>query len=337
MESKVKVDIGVFAHNEGLGIAQMVRELERQDLDHLDARILILANGCTDDTVERAREAVSSSRIEVFSLAKGGKSRTWNSFVHDMSRPDADFLAFVDADIVIPPKQGVATLVKSLRENPALHAFNSHPIKDIVHEPLELGPLDRVIAMSSETLNDWKTAICGSLYAMPANKARRLFLPIGLAVEDGMLRALILTDALQSAEQLERISGGDVFHIFKSERSISALIKHQIRIVIGSSVNLAVFDHLRSLPAGSQYGELARAAKDETWLNTVLREQFPRWPFGWVPWHFLVKRIAFLAKRPSDLIKPKRVLVLIVGFCFDLVVFVAAQIRMARGTGAGHW
>ena len=43
----MRVDIGVFAHNEAAGIADMVARLLAQDLSGLEARILVLANGCT--------------------------------------------------------------------------------------------------------------------------------------------------------------------------------------------------------------------------------------------------------------------------------------------------
>ena len=91
----MRVDIGVFAHNEAAGIADMVARLLAQDLSGLEARILVLANGCTDATADLARAAGA----EVADLAKGGKSRTWNRFVHDLARDAVEVLIFVDADI----------------------------------------------------------------------------------------------------------------------------------------------------------------------------------------------------------------------------------------------
>ncbi len=197
--------------------------------------------------------------------------------------------------------------------------------------------IDKAIAMSSETLNDWKTAICGSLYAMPSAKARLLHMPVGLAVEDGFLRAMILTDAMTMEEDFSRIDGGDVFHVFASERSILALIKHQTRIVIGSAINTAVFTALHELPSSQRRTALANAAGQEDWLPNVIRSQLPRWPFGWIPLHFLTKRVGYISQQPRKLLHPRHVFVLLMGFGFDLVVYVNAQIKMARGTGAGHW
>lgn len=338
------VDIGVFAHNEARSIARMLGELMRQETTGLDVRILVLANGCTDDTVTQARSFVppganvnSTARIEVIDLLQGGKSRTWNRFVHEVSRPDVDVLIFSDADIALPEPDSLVRLVQGLLSNPRLHAFNSHPIKDIVYRPQNLSMMDKAIAMGSETLNDWKTAICGSLYAMPAAKARALHMPIGLAVEDGFLRAMILTDVMTMEEDLSRLDGGDVFHIFASERSVLSLIRHQTRIVIGSAVNSVAFAALHELPKDQRRSALAKAAGQESWLSEVIRSHLPQWPFGWIPLHYLTKRIGFIAHQPRNLLRPRQVFVLVMGFAFDLVVYVNAQIKMARGTGAGHW
>lgn len=198
--------------------------------------------------------------------------------------------------------------------------------------------MDKIIAAAGGGLDDWRSAICGQLYAMPSGIARRFHLPIGLPVEDGFLRAMVLTDALTGPEDLSRIGGADgVFHIYDSERSIGALIRHQTRIVIGSAVNFAAFGAVAALPAPDRHAELARAAQDAGWLKAVLRQGLPRWPFGYVPGHFLVKRLLRVIAQPRDLLRPKRVLVTVLGFGFDLVVYLRAQVAMWHGTGVGHW
>lgn len=333
-----RVDLAVFAHNEAAGIAAMVRMLAGQDLTGIDARLLILANGCQDDTVNRAREAAQGTAIEVVELAEGGKSHTWNRFVHDLSRPEADILLFCDADIEMPEADALARMVVALVARPELHVFNSRPVKDIVHRPQQVhGMGDRLIAMAGGTLDDWRTAICGQLYAMPAARARALHLPVGLPVEDGFLRAMVLTDALTAPEDFSRIDGGDLFHVYASERTIRGLIRHQTRIVIGSAINLAAFQALRALAPAERRPELACAAADPDWLKRVIRARLPHWPDGFVPLHFLTKRSANLLREPRRLLHPKRLLLLVTGFGFDLVVYLAAQWQMARGTGAGHW
>ncbi|WP_151718845.1 glycosyltransferase [Gemmobacter serpentinus] len=329
----MKVDIGVFAHNEAAGIGGMVAGLLTQDMGAFDVRILVLANGCTDRTADLARAAGA----EVADLPDGGKSRTWNRFVHDLSRADADILIFADADIALPEADALRRLVEGLQAQPGLHVMNSRPVKDIVARPDGLGWQDRLIAMAGGTLDDWRKAICGQLYAMPAARARAHWMPVGLPVEDGFLRAMVLTDTLTVPEDLSRIDGGDIWHIYESERSIPALIRHQVRIVIGSAINMALFETIRALPAPARAGALQQAAAQPGWLGDVIRARLPRWPDGYVPLHFLTKRSQNLLRDRARLLTPKGILLLCAGFGFDLIVYVMAQIRMARGTGAGHW
>ena len=322
----LRVDLGVFAHDEAEGIAAMVAGLRAQAVPQgVDLRVLVLANGCHDDTAARARAAGA----EVADLAEGGKSRTWNRFVHDLSRPEADLLIFADADIFLPEPDALARLILGLRDRPALGTPKSRPVQDLaLRAPRTL--VERLARKAAGGLDDWKTAICGQLYAMPAARARAFHLPIGLPVEDGFLRALVLTDGLSAPEDFGRIDGLDgLRHIYASETTLAGLLRHQERIVIGSAINAALFAHLRALPSAARQAELRRLAADPTALAGVLRASLPRAPFGFVPFHFLFKRLvrARMARLPVALL----------GFGFDAIVYLRAQIRMARGAGAGFW
>ena len=332
------VDIAVFAHDEGAGIAAMVAGLAAQDILHgpdFAARVLVLANGCRDDTAARAR-AVAVAGIEVVELATGGKARTWNRFVHDLSRPGADILILADADISLEAPDALSRLARGLADRPGLWVLNSQPVKDIVARPGRRSLTDRLIAAAGGGLDDWKTAICGQLYAMPAARARRFHLPVGLPVEDGFLRALVLTDAFTAAEDFTRIDGlAGLRHIYASERHIGGLIRHQTRIVIGGAINSICFDWLTGQPAPGRHEALARVAADPGWLGAEIARRLPRWPHGFVPGHFLVKRLTRLGR--GDLMRPRRLLLAFLGFGFDLIVYLRAQIAMARGAGSGFW
>lgn len=335
----LRVDVGVFAHNEAAGITAMVQRLAAQDVGGLDLRIVILANGCRDDTVRLARAAAdaegAAGRIVIEDLPLPGKSRCWNSFVHQIARADADVLVFADADIVFPEPDCLARLATGLAARSPLWALNSQPVKDIQADPVDLTGIERLIAAAGGGLDDWKAAICGQLYAMPAAAARRFHLPIGLPVEDGFLRAMVLTDALTGPEDFSRIDGLDgLFHIYASERTIRGLLRHQVRIVIGSAINAALFGVLRASPAERRHEQLRAAAHDSAWVGQVIRKRLPAWPHGYVPWHFLTKRLARGLGEPRN---AKRLVVVAMGFSFDAIVYVWAQIRMALGDGAGFW
>jgi glycosyltransferase involved in cell wall biosynthesis len=333
-----RVDIGVFAHNEAAGIAAMVARLAAQDIwrvDGVSVRVLVLCNGCRDDTAARAQAAAVGSGVEVVDLPLGGKSRTWNRFVHDLARADADVLMFVDADIEFRDDGAMTEMLCHLG---GLWVLNSQPVKDTVLRPEGLSRMDRFVAAAAGGLDNWKTAVCGSFYAMPARMARRFHLPIGLPVEDGFLRAMVLRDAITGPEDFSRIGGLEgMFHIYASERTLGALIRHQVRIVIGSAVNYACFGALDRAPQDQRHAELALAAGDEAWVARAIKARLPEWPGGYIPLHFLTKRLVKALRTPRDLLRPKRLTITVLGFGFDLIVYLRAQWAMWRGAGAGHW
>lgn len=331
------IDIGVFAHNEADSLPSMLSELLLQDIfenRELDILIHVLANGCTDETVPLAREigeANPTFSMVVHDDPEGGKSRTWNRFVHDLSRDEADILLFCDADIRLPQKSAMRSLVEHLDRHPAVLASSSRAVKDIEYDKTAKGIIPKVLVAAAGTLSDWKTAIVGSLYVARADCMREIHMPIGLPVEDGFLRGMVATDLMRTEENLGRISTPpDVFHIYESYRTIGELINHQVRIVIGSSINRQIFGFLAS--SADPKTILAHAARDPDWLPTLLRESLPT-TSGWVSPRFLFKRLTRWRASP----RVKKLPIVLVGFCFDALVYLIAQVKMARGAGAGHW
>jgi glycosyltransferase involved in cell wall biosynthesis len=349
MEKNVTtVDIAIFAHNEEARIAAMISELAQQTVftnSRFSARLLVLANGCQDATCDVAKASAQKfpnpDAVEVCDLKEGGKSRTWNIFVHQLSRPAADILVFLDADIGLPQHSEIANLIEFLDRRPYIQATSSLPIKDFEYYRTQLGLIERMISAGGRTSgHNLRTAICGQLYAMRSSAARVIKLPIGLPVEDGFVRHAIITALFSEPENESRIDQPEnVIHVYPSERKISSLLKHQIRIVIGSSINAALFAHfikLNNSGAKDQVArELAKAAQSAAWLPGALQELLPNSGFGWVPWPWLFARTySFVRNGPYT---PRRTLVAMLGFGMDLVVYIAAQFKMARGTGAGHW
>lgn len=342
----VVIDIGIFAYNEAGKIGHMLRSLLAQDLftePSYNVCLHILANGCTDGTITEAQQVISEHSQAINAVyhdfPEGGKSRTWNRFVHDVSRPDAEVLAFLDADIQIPEHDMLRKLCEFLRSAPHLSGTPSQPVKDIAYDPsLRRGFMDKLIASAGGTLNDWKNAICGQLYLLKADVARSFYMPIGLPGEDGFVRAMVLTRNFSEEGRPEDLIDGQegLFHVYESERSIGALIKHQTRLVIGSAINAMIYARLRNQPEATRMQDLKQSATDPDWLPRLLKDKLPRFPYGYVPTHFLFKRVQYWLESPNKF-RPKRILVTALGFVFDAVVYVRAQLKMWRGAGAGYW
>lgn len=343
----IRIDLGIFAHDEERRIAGLLEAVAGQDIlraDGIDLRVLVLANGCRDDTVAQARRAVSglpppvAARFEVLDLPQGGKSRTGHRFIHELSRSDADVLCCMDADIRLPQPDTLRRMAEALRDRPELRVFNSRPVKDTVHEPQALGLTARLISAGGGGLDDWRTAICGQLFMIRAGAARRIGLPAGLPVDDGFIRAMVLTDLLTLPEDLGRIDGDpQLFHVYESIRGLRELLRHQTRIVIGSAVNAALFERIRDEAGGepAAHALLMAAAADDGWVAATLRTRLPRRPFGYVPFQFLTKRLHRYRQQGRRGLKPA--VITLAGAGLDAMVWVRASWQMWRGAGAGHW
>ena len=343
----MRIHIGVFAHNEQERIAWTLADLARQDLferPDVSVRLFVLANGCTDRTVAAAQAAVQAmpprvaACTSVLDLPFKGKSRTWNHFVHGLCAGEADYIFCVDGDIRVPQQANLGRMLRCLESGPA-QVVNSRPRKDIEVQPGNLSRLERLIVMASGTASDYRNSIAGSLYLVRAAAVRDIHMPVGLPVEDGFLRAMILTRLLTEPEDLARIHGeSGIWHVYESLRDVPALVRHQTRLVVGSAVNTVIFDHLcaNAADARGRSALLREAAADERWLGGVLGTRLPTWPWGFVPLHFLVKRLQALRGRHGQGAL-RALLVATLGLGFDAVVYANAQLQMARGKGAGYW
>jgi glycosyltransferase involved in cell wall biosynthesis len=344
----MKIKIAIFAYNEADNIAHILKDLISQSLmksgeNNID--IYILANGCTDSTVEIAEQFVGSvensikSQIHVMELPFKGKSRCWNYFVHEICTSESDILFFVDGDIIIPFEGVFENMSSQLTMSSDLKVINSRPVKDIEYKKRKTNLVESLILKSGGTLTNYKKSICGQLYAVKAPALKDIYMPVGLPVEDGFLRAMLLTELLTQPEDLKRIDGDEaIFHVYESILTLAELINHQTRIMIGSAVNEAVFRLMRD--TATSYQErvelLKSASKGDSWLSGVIKKQLPNWPYGYIKFRFLFKRFNGLRDSKNKIII-KKIPIVFIGFVFDFLVYVNATIKMARGKGAGHW
>lgn len=343
----IVADIGVFAHNEESNIALLLADLAKQSVffdSRFSVRVVVLANGCSDNTCRVANDAsgnFSNPRSAVvYDLKEGGKSRTWNKFVHNLSNVDAESLIFMDADIRLPNEDTISDLLLFLQQRTDIKAASSLPVKDIDFRPERLKLVEKLISSGSQVTGpSSKTSICGQLYVMRSVAARSIRLPIGLPVEDGFVRHALITELFSRPINTSVIDQPDhVFHVYSSERRISSLLTHQTRIVIGSAINAALFAHFVSMSRRGDHrvvlSELEESSCSSTWLPDKIRTLLPTRE-GWVPLLFLYGRThAFYETRPHT---ARQNLMAVLAFGFDLVVYAAAQIKMARGAGAGYW
>lgn len=343
-----RIDIGIFAHNEQAHISDLIADLAKQSVfaDSADViEVHLLANGCSDETVSRALGAVSTlpetvrPAFRVHELPAPGKSRTWNHFVHTLSRPDADLLILADGDIRIRDRDNLSRLSAAFLGRPELSVSTSRPVKNLERFDRKLGLVERAILSGGGGLNDWRKSICGQLYAIRTDSARCVWMPIGLPVEDGFLRAMILTDCLTRSEDLRRIDGDEaVWHEYESESTLRGLVRHQTRIVVGSAINAMLFAVIRRDAPEYEAARtlLKTAAEDDAWLARIEKRELPRRPYGYVPFSFLSKRLSSVFRNGVPR-RPSAIASLGAGLALDALVYLLATVRMVRLGGAGYW
>jgi glycosyltransferase involved in cell wall biosynthesis len=344
----MKICLGILARNEAQRIPTLISDLGRQtifDRGGLTLEIHVVANGCTDETVPVARAALARERFTeqgvktlVHDLPGGGKANAWNEFIHRFAPADTDYAFLLDGDIRIPEPDTLYLLLERLGGTPGAVVAVDRSVKDISLEPPR-SLVEWFIRTCTGTADDPKTAIAGALYCVRFPAARQILMPIGLPGEDGFLRAMLLTSSFTHDERTERhVYVPEARHIFEALRSARAVFRHNIRLAIGTGINILIFRHFRDLRARGvdlQAYTRQRNEADPAWINDLIRTELRSKFFAIEP-KFVLRRLLpvrrvlaaeALARLPARL----------VGVVFDLAVFLVANAMMRRGAGAGFW
>ncbi len=186
------VAVAIFAHQEERRIATCLASLP---LDRADTIFHVLVNGSTDATVARARQAAGMrANVIVHDLHPGGKSRTWNRFVHDMLTGEEQAAIFLDGDAEIAAGS-IDALAAALAADPSANAAAGMPLNG------------RQAATYRAMLSE-ERGLFGDLYALSgpflaAIRAGGLRLPDDLIGDDGLVAAWAHTN-LQSDDHWVR-------------------------------------------------------------------------------------------------------------------------------------
>ena len=136
-----KLAVVIFAKDEEKNIAQILRSLASQSLiaqKDVALTVYVVANGCTDRTVDFAREAAAklderwNGKAEILDWEAAGKSRSWNRFIHEILPSDVTWVIALDADIEFVDDFVLASMIDLMRNTPSLQVVSGSPIKDSV-------------------------------------------------------------------------------------------------------------------------------------------------------------------------------------------------------------
>ncbi len=259
--------------------------------------IICLANGCTDRTsaiaagifAEQSQRHPfrSSFSCRSVDLKERGKINAWNHFVHNLSAPEARFLFLMDADILIDEAETFWNMIATLEENPGAYIATDRPRKSISLKKHK-SCFDRLSLLASQMTQAGEAQLCGQLYCIRADIARRIYLPRDLAAcEDGFIKAVICTDFLTRQLVPGRILlTHEASHTFEAYTSIRSILKNQKRQMIGQTiVHILVDDYLRTLAPADRMN-LAEILKekeraDPFWLKRLIGNYIRETKYFW--------------------------------------------------------
>jgi glycosyltransferase involved in cell wall biosynthesis len=345
----MKVCLGILARNEADRILKLIADIARQTLlanNGVSIGLYVVANGCTDATAEVAEKglsdiavAIRGSPASVYSLPRAGKANAWNEFIHTVVPPDTDYVFLLDADIRIPEREALQRMVDRLSSSErAVVAIG----ESVSHLSLRKAKsvAEWLIKAGTGTANDPHSALSGALYCARYGELVKIWMPIGLPVENGFLRAMIMTSRFSEAEDVERL----VFvegarHIFESECTVRGVFRHNVRLKLGTALNVLLFNYLRKLAAEgvdpAQY-VYKRNLRDAAWLNSLAEEELRRSTYFGVYKGVLLARLSRL-KRLRFKDQLKGLPMLCIGVVFDIILAVRANTLIRRGNAAGFW
>jgi len=266
----MKIAIGIMAYNEERNIGLTISSLSDQTLFESgphEVSVHVVPNGCRDATADRAREALGpfakrhpGAVLQVNEVEQAGKANAWNRFVHGFSAPDAEALLLLDADIQFGERECLERVAETLASNPQAAVAVDLPLKDIT---VKKDPtLREQMSISASRLQiAGAPKIAGSLYLARAAALRSFWMPLGLIVEDGFVKAMLLTDSFRQPENTAAIvRAPGATHYFEAVTGFRAWFKHERRLVNGTAVNILLFAHIRELVShGKNPGEVIRS------------------------------------------------------------------------------
>jgi glycosyltransferase involved in cell wall biosynthesis len=290
----IKVAIGIIAWNEEKALRSTLESLFKQTLfrkfalRHWKCEIVCVTNGCTDRTVEVATEIFEAQsrdhryskafEARVVDLQQRGKVNAWNQFVHSLSSRDAQYLLMMDADIIIHRPESLWSMLSALENDQEASVAVDRPCKHILFKQNKTF-MDRLSLAAARLTSSAEGQLCGQLYCIRSQVARKIYLPKDLAAcEDGFIKTLVCTDFLTRPSVPGRIRVAEgAEHTFESYVSPAAILRNQKRQIIGQTIVHIIIDkYLKALSLSEREnaGETLAGndSADPTWLKRLIHE-----------------------------------------------------------------
>jgi hypothetical protein len=297
------ISIGILAHNDVPSITRAIYSLRQQSLFYLNnhqykVEITLLAYDCTDGSAMVAerifnlrewRHLADRVTCRVCSTAIADKSSAWNHYIHNLADPAANYIVMMDANIVFGAQETLIYLIQQLLIDTQAWVSIGRAIKHSHHGRHPALPQQIKLEDNSQT-----KGLSRQLYCARAYKLRQIWLPPGLGVEDGFLRAMILTDRFTQPENPDRIAfTPGASHLYEACTDWYQRLSQEKRIIIGTIVNQFIFDYLH-LSCNHQLdaGTLIRRHTDRNpqWCMALITQSRRQFAGNLLQTHYLTRR-----------------------------------------------
>lgn len=350
------VSIGMLAWNEADGIEKTIESLLMQSVfnggsvanQQIEWEIVIVPNGCTDDTGSVARMALSeytsgknNISYRVVDVEEAGKSNAWNLYVHEFSNIDADFLILMDADIEFGNIDTIKNTLAKLIDTPTADVSVDLPLKSF-HKKDKKTIFESISAKFSGYKFDGPPGIAGSFYCARVAVLRNIWMPKGLSGEDGFLRAMVITNLFRSEIDFDRVvRARNAEHYYDPETKLKKILRHQLRLIIGTSLNcFLTWDALFFMtdPEGSGAGVLIKnnIDKDGDWYKKFIENSIQTRGFWVLPRGMIFSRFK-KAKEKSGLNKAIYLFVVSALFVVEMPLYWVANRKIKSMRAIGFW
>jgi hypothetical protein len=274
-------------------------------------------------------------------LAEGGKSNAWNRYIHEFSAGAAELIVMLDADIEFANLDTIANTIEALRADATAVVAVDLPLKSAARKPRKT-LLERIsLAVSAESLSG-PPGVSGQFFCARSSALRQIWMPKGLSVEDGFLRAMLVTDCFRSpADERRVIRAPNASHYYEALTSPADIFRHELRIVVGTAMNCyLMWDFLlyATDPQGAGAGTLIRnrTMQDPRWYPTLMTNSIQNHGWWVLPRGTLFRRLAGLRGKSGRALF-RAVPVAAIGLLLDLPVFWAANQKLKSGDAVGYW
>ena len=277
----MKISFCIIAKDEEEALPNLLRDLRKQTvfLQPNDYEIVIICNGCTDNSANVGRAELSeqfsgtSVAYRLCDRSEAGKARSWNFAVHEILDADSDYFVFLDADIHIIDSEVIEQMFSNLIADPGSLIISGWPTKDIALKQRKTIIDWFSLKISSQT--PARHAVNGSLYIGRASALRQIWLPVPTPGEDGFLTAMIHTNGFSEAARLELVQRAHrPTHYFESH-SIGGFFRHERRMNIGTTINGWICEKMWAGNYTSHAGSVIRDwnLREPHWVNTLVSDK----------------------------------------------------------------